>query len=246
MRTNSPVSAMRARALGRAASSSMTSNAPTLSFPDTGNVGEVRGGACKCLSRRRFLIGAGDHTLIDMDMAVNTARQDGGSDRPLLLAWWQRPLWRRSRARGAGVAAARDCSGDAARAGTAQPAHGPHCRQHRNRGAGSLPRLHSAARRSRAARHGVPGMRSKVASCPACWCRPAIASSPGSRCWISATPHWNWKCLIAKAAWCSPLTQLQTFETQLEQNRAGNERLLSDAEYDAHPPATRAATGVRS
>ncbi|MEJ0098214.1 MAG: HlyD family efflux transporter periplasmic adaptor subunit [Pseudomonadota bacterium] len=28
------------------------------------------------------------------------------------------------------------------------------------------------------------------------------------------------------------LTQLQTFETQLEQNRAGNERLLSDAEYD--------------
>jgi HlyD family secretion protein len=28
------------------------------------------------------------------------------------------------------------------------------------------------------------------------------------------------------------ITQLQTFETQLEQNRAANERLLSDAEYD--------------
>ncbi len=28
------------------------------------------------------------------------------------------------------------------------------------------------------------------------------------------------------------ITQLQTFETQLEQNRAANERLLADAEYD--------------
>jgi HlyD family secretion protein len=78
----------------------MISNAPEV-FISGQRCGRLQWGVtCKCLSGGRFSREGAGHTLTEMDVAVKPRGLVEDMDRPLRLAWWRRPLWQRLAAGG--------------------------------------------------------------------------------------------------------------------------------------------------
>lgn len=166
-----------------------------------------------------------------MDIAVNPATLADSMDRPLRLSWWQRPLWRRLAIAGVVVSLL---------VVAAVVLLGPAQRSLRMARAGV-----GIAAVEQGVFHDFIPLRGEAVPRDTVY-MDALEGGLVARVLVQAGDRvtvgqplvefsntaLELEVLDREGGLVQSITQLQTFETQLEQNRAANERLLSDAEYD--------------
>jgi HlyD family secretion protein len=208
----------------------MISSAPVF---NSGHLRDDRGcyPALKCLFVWRFLRTFADHTLPDMDVAVKPMPLPEFMDRPLALPWWRRPHARRLFAAGGALVLLTVIV-----LALLKPAH----RSLRL----PLANVTIATVRQSVYRDFIP-LRGEVVPRDTVYL-DALEGGRVDRLLVQAGDRvtqgqplvdlsntaLELEVLDREGGLVQSITQLRTFETQLEQNRALNERLLSDAIYD--------------